>query len=110
MRNVKQATPNYSAAALAVCVGAIKVDPYSLTFLAPRWPLALGQVYPASVLLSWARLAAFSPRLLAHISPWLFPVTFDLSLVAGCGILGPEPKPFLGKFLGFLSDSRTVVL
>ena len=41
-------------------------------------------------------------------SLWLFPVTFDLGLEARFGILGLEPKPFLGKFLGFLSDSRTV--
>lgn len=55
-----------------------------------------------------------SPRpvpttLTPRTSLWLFPVTFDLGLEARCGILGLEPKPFLGKFLGFLSDSRTVV-
>jgi hypothetical protein len=33
-----------------------------------------------------------------------------MGLKACCGILGPEPKPFLGKFLGFLLGSRTVVL
>lgn len=43
-----------------------------------------------------------------HI-PVVISVTFDLGLEACCGILGLEPKPFLGKFLGFLSDSRTVV-
>lgn len=42
--------------------------------------------------------------------PGLFPVTSDLDLEACYGILGPEPKPFLGKFLGFLLDSRTVAL
>lgn len=89
--------------------GIVKVDP-SCLYLLPKAILRFSgtplvwDILPPSPLLAQC-IGILTPTL-SYTSFWLFPVTSDLGLVACCGILGPEPKPFLGKFLGFLSGLK----